>query len=500
MPGAPGRSVGARHLPDLPAFPRASSDSGPQGPLALGGVLDLIKPAQDRFLIPHPELKDRTPARVLARAPKLLFGFAVEGQALLADTALGIDETREAVGGKVFSEPERYQEWEADLLGAGLLLNPLREGLAALRRKTERAAVPRPELTGDDQPLFLKHLQLPIGVALRHIPEAPEPARDFLEELPACPGPLVQEAEQRGLGAVELRHVDIPFWKVRLLHVPQGNMSAVRRGAQSMSKEPQLGSVLQALEREGYAVVEDLLDKKGLEAARAEVGATLQKTPFGRDQFEGRRTKRAYALFAKVRALDAPATHPLVLAVLDRVLGHYQLNAPAAIEIGPGELAQPLHTDDAIYPLPRPHPEIVMSVMWPLVDFTEANGATCVVPQSHRLHARPDPERAISISLRAGSALFYLGSLWHGGGANLTARPRTGVVLNYAASWLRPIETHVLSVPPAQAAGLPERLQELLGYNIRPPFMGYVDGVHPKKLLQNRAHPHSAGLRAEDDA
>ena len=258
-----------------------------------------------------------------------------------------------------------------------------------------------------------------------------------------------------------------------------------------MSDEPRLPSVLEALDREGYAVVEGLLDAQALETARSQVAAALQKTPFGRDDFEGRRTKRVYALFAKLRALDGPATHPLVLAVLDRVLGHYQLNAPAAIEIGPGERAQPLHTDDAIYPLPRPHPEIVMSVMWPLVDFTEANGATCVVPGSHRVGARPEPDRAIPISLRAGSALFYLGSLWHGGGANLTDCPRTGVVLNYAASWLRPIETHLLAVPPAQATGLPERVQELLGYNLRPPFMGYVDGVHPRKLLQNRTHPRS---------
>ncbi len=140
-----------------------------------------------------------------------------------------------------------------------------------------------------------------------------------------------------------------------------------------------------------------------------------------------------------------------------------------------------------------------MSVMWPLVDFTEANGATRVVPGSHRLSARPEPDRGISIPLRAGSALFYLGSLWHGGGANLTERPRTGVVLNYAASWLRPIETHLLSVPPAQAAALPERLQELLGYNVRPPFMGYVDGVNPKKLLHNRTDPRFGAWRAEDD-
>jgi ectoine hydroxylase-related dioxygenase (phytanoyl-CoA dioxygenase family) len=83
----------------------------------------------------------------------------------------------------------------------------------------------------------------------------------------------------------------------------------------------------------------------------------------------------------------------------------------------------------------------------------------------------------------AGSALIYLGSLWHGGGANRTAQSRSGVVLHYGVAWLRPVENHVLAVPPDVAAGLSPRMQELLGYNICSPFIGYVDGRHPRRLL-----------------
>ncbi len=244
------------------------------------------------------------------------------------------------------------------------------------------------------------------------------------------------------------------------------------------------------LEAVGYALIPGAIGPEQVAAARLPLEEAMAHTPPGRDEFEGHRTRRVYALFARTRALDALATHPLVLGVLDRVLGQYQLSAPAAIAIDPGERAQVLHPDDAIYPVARPHGELVVNVMWPLEEFTEANGATRIVPGSHRWgDERPDPDTAtVAIEMDAGSALIYLGSVWHGGGANTTDRTRLGVVLHYAVGWLRPVENHVLAVPPSEAASLPHRLQELLGYNIYPPFIGYVDGRHPAKLLAEAAH------------
>jgi ectoine hydroxylase-related dioxygenase (phytanoyl-CoA dioxygenase family) len=244
--------------------------------------------------------------------------------------------------------------------------------------------------------------------------------------------------------------------------------------------------VVTALQRDGYAVVPDAFDPDVIARARREICALLDATPYGRDDFEGHRTRRVYALFAKTRALDALALDPLVLSVLDAVLGRYQFSSPAAIEVGPGEHAQVLHADDAIYPVPRPHPEMVATVMCPLDDFTEANGATRIVPGSHKWDEpfAPPGTPSIAAEMRAGAGLFYVGSVLHGGGANTTDAPRLGVVLHFCASWLRPGENHVLAVPPGQAAGLPPRLQELLGYNVHPPFIGYVDGRHPRKTLE----------------
>ena len=247
-------------------------------------------------------------------------------------------------------------------------------------------------------------------------------------------------------------------------------------------------SVLGALTDDGYCIVEGVLDRDAVAATRASLVEVLAATPTGRNDFEGYRTQRIYALFAKTRAFDGPVLHPLLLGVLDRLLGHYQLSAPTGIQIGPGERAQVLHQDQSIYPLPPDFPDVVLNTMWALDDFTEANGATRLIPGSHRWVDRvPTPEDAVvHAEMPAGSVAFYVGRIWHGGGANRTDRPRLGVILEYVAAWLRAQETHLLAVPREVVVDLPERLQELLGYNVYPPFVGYVDGRHPRRYI---THP-----------
>jgi ectoine hydroxylase-related dioxygenase (phytanoyl-CoA dioxygenase family) len=253
----------------------------------------------------------------------------------------------------------------------------------------------------------------------------------------------------------------------------------------SLSAAVAVDEVVATLDSDGYAIVEGILSPEETLAKRNELTRILESTPTGRNSFEGFSTRRIYALFAKTRAFDAPAVHPLVLGVLDRVLANYQLSAPVGIEIAPGEKAQSLHRDDGIYPIQLPHDELVVNTMWALDDFTEANGATHVVPGSHRwVDQRPNADSPIARAVMpAGSVMFFLGSVFHGGGANTTDRPRLGVILEYVVGWLRQQENHVIAVPKRTMRTLPKRLQELLGYNIAPPFIGYVDGRHPLKYL-----------------
>ena len=109
------------------------------------------------------------------------------------------------------------------------------------------------------------------------------------------------------------------------------------------------------------------------------------------------------------------------------------------------------------------------------------------------MHEVPTPENAIKITMPAGSALVFTGSLVHRGGANHSNKERLAITPQYCQPWLRQIENMVLSVPPEKAAALSPKVQSLLGYSVRSPgFMGYVDGMHPKRLLDK----HYEGRKA----
>jgi len=260
-----------------------------------------------------------------------------------------------------------------------------------------------------------------------------------------------------------------------------------------MGEVPRLGTrasvddIVAGLDAAGCAVVERFLDADKVDALNAELAPYREQTPSGRNDFEGFSTRRVYALFGKVRGFDDVATHPTVLGVLDRILGaHYQLSGPVGIDIGPGEVAQVMHRDDVVYPLAWPHQQVVLNTMWALDDFTVDNGATMIVPGSHVTAPddRPPDSAAVAATMPAGSVMFYVGTVWHRGGANRTERRRLGVILEYVAAWLRAQENHVAAVPVELMRTLPERLQELLGYNIYPPFLGYVDGRDPRRILE----------------
>jgi ectoine hydroxylase-related dioxygenase (phytanoyl-CoA dioxygenase family) len=198
--------------------------------------------------------------------------------------------------------------------------------------------------------------------------------------------------------------------------------------------------------------------------------------------------------------------HPLLLAICDRVLlpscARYQLNLGHLLQRGPGAEEQWLHRDEAVWSdVPRPHPELQLATVIAFVDFTRENGATRVVPGSHRFPDRqlvpaeqmqqlpPDPDQIAYAEMPAGSAVIYSGGTIHAGGANRTSIPRRGAHLSYCLGWLRTEENNYLSTPPSVAATLPRRAQELLGYALHDSiprgggYLGMVRMQDPVELL-----------------
>jgi ectoine hydroxylase-related dioxygenase (phytanoyl-CoA dioxygenase family) len=243
-------------------------------------------------------------------------------------------------------------------------------------------------------------------------------------------------------------------------------------------------SISGRLERGGYAVVDDALNGTEVSVLCAALAPLWRRTPTGRNAFEGRRTKRVYGLLAKTRATDALVASEFLNALAREWIGHHQLSAHVAVEVGPQAAGQELHTDDAIYPVERPHDDLVLSAIWALDDLTPDRAATRVVPASHRGDVEPPAQSARPVELRAGGLLLYRGALWHAVGANRSDRSARFVHTEYIASWLRPLETHLLQISRATARNLPARLQELVGYNIRPPYTGSVNGRHPRRALR----------------
>jgi len=246
---------------------------------------------------------------------------------------------------------------------------------------------------------------------------------------------------------------------------------------------------------QGYSIVEDaieveLLDELTEELDRLEVALGI--VPAAND-FEGSQTVRIYNLLVHGKPFERVPVHPNVLPVVEGVLdAGCLISSLSSIAICEGETAQPIHADDQLMPISKPHPPTVCNTMWALTDFTEANGATRLMPGTHLADASPDygaPYDSVPAKMRRGSVLVWHGSLWHGGGANTTEERRIGIAMNYCAGYIRQQENQQLGIPREVAADFEERLQQLCGYNVYYGLIGHIDKHDPIELLQGeRTH------------
>jgi len=245
----------------------------------------------------------------------------------------------------------------------------------------------------------------------------------------------------------------------------------------------------------GYTVIADAFDLDLADALLADLDglhARLDVRPAD-NGFEGRRTLRVYNLLVHGERWQQVPVHENVLPVVERVLDPGCLiSSLSSIDIRSGESAQPIHADDQLIPLPKPHPPTVCNTMWALTDFTDANGATRLVPGSHLADDNPifgGDYDTVAAEMPRGSVLVWHGSLWHGGGANHTDERRVGIAMNYCAGYIRQQENQQLGVPPELVATFSTRLQQLVGYSVYNGLIGHIDKHDPRNLLMGERAP-----------
>ncbi len=244
-----------------------------------------------------------------------------------------------------------------------------------------------------------------------------------------------------------------------------------------------------AILEDGYAILPNAIEPDLADQLTRHIDRILVELeiPRGTNNFLGKQTRRIFNLLARDPLFQRIPSHPALLGVIECVLGDQcLLSSLTAIEMGPGETAQPIHADDGSYDLPKPHPAYNCTALLALTDFTADNGGTRIVKGSHlrdRGPQRGDRDETMSIEMRAGSVLFYHGSLWHGGGSNQTSERRLGIVSNYCAGFLRQEECQLLALPRDVVATFPERLLKLVGYGTYNGLLGHVDQQDPGALV-----------------
>jgi ectoine hydroxylase-related dioxygenase (phytanoyl-CoA dioxygenase family) len=252
------------------------------------------------------------------------------------------------------------------------------------------------------------------------------------------------------------------------------------------------------LDSDGALVLDDVIDAAQVARVLAELDPYIAATPVGRDQFTGFQTTRTGALVARSPACRELIMHPTILAACDafllRACDRYQLHLTQVIRIRPGQPRQALHRDRLAWGGFLTGVEPQLNTIWALTEFTQANGATQVVPGSPAWpqERRADPSEIAYAEMTAGSVLVYSGSVIHGGGENRTDADRIGVNLTYCLGWLRQEENQYLSCPPAIARTLDRKLQALLGYAMGSYALGYFSPPLPPGQGPEVAPPQAA--------
>lgn len=256
-----------------------------------------------------------------------------------------------------------------------------------------------------------------------------------------------------------------------------------------MLSEAEVASHADRIRNDGYAVLERVVAPQLVEDLKAAVERIEREHNLGlaKTSFEGFKTLRINNLLTYDDVFWEVPLHEAVLPVVEAVLDkECLLSSFCSLVLGPGQEAQPIHEDTQLIPLPRPHIPITINAIWALTDFTATNGATRIVPGSHKYDRAPEYGKDYETQLAtmpAGSVMLFDSALWHGGGANDSDARRFAFSCAYCWGWMRQQENLQLGIPHETAQRFPRRLQELCGYSVYKGQFGHIDNHDPIELL-----------------
>jgi ectoine hydroxylase-related dioxygenase (phytanoyl-CoA dioxygenase family) len=254
-------------------------------------------------------------------------------------------------------------------------------------------------------------------------------------------------------------------------------------------------AVLKAVREDGAVIIKGLFTKDQIRRLNEEVQPAVDNINVGSShteewvrEFHGDNTKRLNNIVShsntfRHEILESPLIHEICEKIYLEDAGGYWMNSAQVIDIGPGSKAQPLHRDQWQFPIfthAGPNaPEASINFVVALTDFTDANGATRVIPGSHLWNdfsQNGTPEHTIPAEMDVGDACFITGKVVHGGGANVTTDiTRRAITLVFQCSYLTPEEAYPFLVDKKIANSLTPRGQRMIGF--RSQFLKDSPGV-----------------------
>lgn len=263
--------------------------------------------------------------------------------------------------------------------------------------------------------------------------------------------------------------------------------AAAQQRISSPQSRERLAAETRTLGQEGYVVLPGLLAPERLAEIRVDMDRLHGSVPLGKDSYSGTRSQRIFNILQKMPSVHGLAMHEDIISLIEGYLDdQIQLSSTASNSIHPGEVEQALHQDDAYYRISRPRAPLMVTCAWAIDDFTDENGATALMPGSHRLTGDDWSGLAtVRATATAGSAVVWDAATRHGAGANRSGRVRRAILFSYVRGWLRPQENLSLSLSRETVQAMPRTLQRLCGWWVVCGVLGQVEGESPLKLLRD---------------